>query len=511
MSAGLAYTGAASNRFFGDWSPVLSDVNDEIAQDGRDLAARAWDLYRNDPYARALVVTLVGGVLGPEGLPFRSLYAVDDASDTTDDEKATRREIEGVIRRATLRKRFDAGGQMTRREMSAAMLVSRIVHGDAFAVRVFKPDRPDAYQGTCWRLIDPARVSNPNDAQDTDKIIQGVELDGDGAPVALHIRSTHPNLVRTSGAYKWTRVPFYSADGSLNAIHFKRSDRPDQVRGVSEFASNIRILKYLSDITWFWVIAKKMQASNCIIIECDDPKAAAAADRNGAVLTGAAGIKPGMKYYVKTGWKIHLVNTQFQGADYKDFRNANLEAAAAPWGIPYEMALCVLTGTNLSASRAALGQFDQTCQRWRAELVHQVEQPWHESILREAHAFKTIRFGTTDFDLISKGRYLPPPKIDPDRLKTAQAAREWILLGRSLSSVFGEAGYPLEEEVAQRAQDNAYMEDQHVSTAGQSAAAPAPAVPPAADKVADKDEPANDDDGNDDADKTETADDKVPA
>lgn len=462
MSAGIAYAGARSDRHFGDWNPILSDVNDEIAADGRDLSARAWDLFRNDPHARAMVTTLVGMVLGPEGLPFRSLYSEDDKPETSEREADVRRQVEALIRKATLRRRFDASGQLTRREMSAAMLVARIVHGDAFAVRVFKPDRPDAFLGTCWRLIDPARVSNPNDGADTPTMIGGVELDGDGCPIAIHVRSTHPNQVRVAGEYTWTRIPFYGPDGSRNVIHFKRSDRPDQVRGVSEFASNIRLIKYLADITWFWVIAKKMQASNCVIVEVDDPAAAARADKNGAVLAGSVGIKPGMKYYVKTGTKVHLVNTQFQGNDFRDFRNSLLEPATASWGLPYEMVLHVLTGTNLAASRAALGQGDLTAQRWRSELIAQVEQPWNESILWEAREFRAIDFGRADFDQIVRGRYVPPPKVDPDRLKTAQAARAWADLGRSLSSIYGEAGYSFEEEIRQRAADNTLMQAQGV-------------------------------------------------
>lgn len=467
---GLAYSGSAKNRLFGDWQPLMWDVNDEYSLDGQTLAARAWDLYRNDPYAKAMVSTLVGMIIGPEELRVRSLFAVDDEADTTEAERGARRDIESVIRRATLRRRFDAGGQLTRREMSATMLVNRIVHGDAFAIRLFKPDRPDAYQGTCWRLIDPIRVSNPHDAPDTDRLIQGVEIDPDGAPVAVHVRSAHPNLIRASGGYRWKRVPFYGPDGSLNVIHYKKTDRPDQVRGVSEFSANVRMLKYLSDITWFHVVAKKMQASNCIIVEVDDPEAAAAADRNGALLAGSVGIKPGMKYYVKTGTKISLVNTQYQGTDLEAFTDQILKAACATWNIPYDFVLYVLTGTNLSASRAALGQMDMTAQRWRAELIAQVEQPWNESILREAQSFGGLKVGTDDFDLISRLRYIPPPKISPDRLKDAQAARAWVDLGRSISGVYGEAGYPFEEEIAQRAQDNAYMEAQGVSISAESIA-----------------------------------------
>jgi len=495
MSAS-AYAGADRGRLFGDWQPWLWEVNDELIADGDALAARAWDLFRNDTYSRAMVMTLVGHIVGPMGLPWRSTYQSDDSEDTSESELIDRRSLENYVRRATKGIRFDAGGMMSWRQMTAAMLICRIVAGDAFAVRCFKPGRPDAYRGTCWRLIDPARVCNPNDGIDTERLVRGIELDFDGVPIAIHVRSSHPAIRRASAAATWQRIPFYSATNRRNVIHFARRDRPDQIRGVSEFASNIRHLKYLADVTWYWVVAKKLQASNCIIVECAAPAAAAAKDRNGALLNGTHGIKPGMKYYVETGTKVHLVNANFQGADYKDFRNANFESACAPWGLPYELVLHSLTGANLSAARAAIEQFHLTTDRWRADLSECVLQPWVESIILDGLEMGDISPQNPDPERVSEGRFVPPPKISPDRLKDANAAKAWVELGRSFASVYGEAGYAFEPEIAQRRLDERLMESQGIAIYDPSApqAPPPPFDDPNADPNADPttdDEPAD--------------------
>jgi lambda family phage portal protein len=493
MGSGQSFKGAGFDRIYSGWNAQSYDVNDEIWLDGDTLSARAWDLYRNDPYAHAMVETVVGGILGPAGLVPRSLFQADEDPDTSDEERQVRRQIEACIRRATMRRRFDAGGTLTFREMCAAMIRGRFVGGNSWAVRVFKPGRPDAYQATCWRLIDAARVCNPFGCQNTPTLFQGVEMDGDGNPIAIQVESVHPNLMRQFGERKWTRIPIYGPDGSLNVVHYRSPARAEQILGVSEFSSNIQSLKYLSDVTQFWVVAKKMQAANAIIIECDDPVAAVRADRNGALLSGTVGIKPGMKYYVKTGWKTTFMNTNFQGADYKEFRNANLEAACAPWNLPYEFVLHSLTGANLSSSRAALLQFYTRMQQLQDELVAQVIQPWLDSILREEMAFGTIDFMGADFEMISRMRFIRPPRVWPDPLKEAQAAKAWLELKRSYSGVFGEAGIPFEEDMTQRAQDDAFMKAQGVAPLEPEEApqpAPADANTPAADVTGDAPESA---------------------
>jgi capsid protein len=484
VSAGTAYKGAASSRLYADWAPWLSDVNDEYWIDGSTLAARSWDLFRNDPYARAMVETVVGGILGQCGLQARSHFQEDGDPDTSDREREVRRQIEDCLRRATLRRRFDAGGTLTFRDMCGAMIRARFCAGNAFAVRVFKPARPDAYQGTCWRVIDPARVNNPNNAPDTPGLYEGVELGADGSPVAIHVQSAHPNLQRQFAQQKWERIPIYAPDGSLNVVHYRAANRPEQILGVSEFAPVIHILKYLSDITWFWVVAKKMQASNAIIVECDDPAAAAKADRNGALLASSVGIKPGMKYYVKTGWKVHFMNPNFQGQDYGDFRNKNLEAACSAWGLPYVFVLAVLEGTNLSASRSAIGQFYGRMEQWQDEFIAQVLQPWNESILREEIAFGKTNFGTDDFELISRLRYVRPPRISPDDAKDATAAETWLRVGVSPTSVMAKSGRAFEDETSQKAQDIAFAEAQGIDAGTGHDASPSEPAKPAADAPA---------------------------
>src|SRR5437763_1798929 len=80
--------------------------------------------------------------LDASGLTPRSLYQEDADPTTSDTERAARRAINTSLRKAYTGYRFDAVGQLSRREMSVVMLTSCIVAGDAFAIRLWNPDRP---------------------------------------------------------------------------------------------------------------------------------------------------------------------------------------------------------------------------------------------------------------------------------------------------------------------------------------------------------------------------------
>ncbi len=456
------------NRFVADWTALDTDVNDEWWLDGKVLRQRSWSAYNNDPIARALVETVVAGALGPCGLEYQSLYQADDEDDTSDAEQAVRRQIDAYVGRAQANCRLDAAGHLQARDMRAALIVSRRIAGDGFAIRLWNPGRPDAATGTCWRLIDPARVSNPYQGANTPTLFEGVELDDAGNPIAIHVRSAHPNLQRMAPPghkITWTRVPIFDEDGIRQVIHYKRCNRPDQIRGVSDFAPFLTDLRHLNELKNAYVIGKRLQAANCMVVEVDDPFAAARADRNGAVLNGTVGIKPGMKYYVKTGTKVTGFNASFQGSEFEEIIITLVQNVAAAWQLPVDMVMRRMTKTNLASSRAALLDYYQTCQREQDDLISQVEQPIVESLIREGVARGEIDINPqtpADWDRALAGTFRRPPRLFPDPLKEAQAAQALLDLGVSRSTVFSDLGYSFEDETRKRKQNDDLLKAQGV-------------------------------------------------
>ena len=86
-----AYDGARTDRRYKDWATTDSAPEDIWAADGATIAARSADLVRNDGYAQALINAFDSGVVGPEGLTWKSQYQEDGEAETTDGELAQRR------------------------------------------------------------------------------------------------------------------------------------------------------------------------------------------------------------------------------------------------------------------------------------------------------------------------------------------------------------------------------------------------------------------------------------
>lgn len=496
----MSYNGAASNRFFADWPADMTDPNDDYWQDGATIAARSWDLWRNDPYFRALIETMVEGVVGPDGLRFRSLYQEDGAPETDPSEQTARDQIDAGVRRATAKTRLDASGILTYPEMSEAVYRSAKITGMGYAVKVWKPNRPDAYQGYGWRIIDAARVSNPSYGADTPTMFQGHELDADGREVAIHVQRSHPNIQRVATASDWQRIPIYAKDGSRNVTIRRNSGRPEAIRTLGCGAPVLLYLRMLQGTTEAWAIAKRIQASYALMIKTENPKEAAQADRYGAQLTGNSPTKPGMRYY-HNHQEVEPLNWNFQGNDYEQFRNPIIEAVCAAEGVPYELVLKRLTKSNLASSRAALLTYYQFCRREQNRQIGSVESIWVDSIIREDIARERYVVRSTDWDEITRCRWLRAPRVWPDPQKEANAARAWVDMGRSLTSVYDEAGFDFEEEIMQRARDNKFMEAQKVSISGETVAErivtePREVVDPATGEVRDDDPEDEEEPGN---------------
>ena len=469
------YNGAASSRFFADWNLQQSDANDDFWLDHQALSARAWDLWRNDPYYHALIETEVEGVVGPEGLRARSLYQEDDSPDTDKTENKHREQIDASVRRATARTRLDAGGAMTYAEMSEAIFRSAKVVGDGYSVRVWKPNRPDAYQGSAWRIIDSARVSNPSYGPNTDRLFEGHQLDADGRTIGIHIQKTHPNITRSAPSSEWVYVPIYGPDGQRQVTHRRNGCRPEQIRGLGSAAPVLLYLRMLQTTTEAWAIAKRIQASYALMIKTDDPATASQGDRHGALLSGKVPIKPGMRYYHNHD-SVEPLNFNFQGNDYEMFRNPIIEAVCAAEGVPYEVVLKRLTKSNMAASRAALLTYYTFCRREQNRQIGSTESVWVENSIREEIARDRLIVRSDDWDEITRCRWLRAPRVWPDPHREAQAAKAWIDMGRSITSVFDEAGFDFEDEILQRARDDKFMKAQGVTIATGTTIAGAPLI-----------------------------------
>lgn len=135
-------------------------------------------------------------------------------------------------------------------DMQDIVYLSYLIDGDAWAAIKYRKLLPGCPYCTRIQLFEASRVCNPDattafgpvspwavetiNPKNGNRIINGVEIDADGAIVAYWIANRVPfDLTNPAGKLDWVRVEAYGKrSGRLNVLQISHEERPEQYRGV---------------------------------------------------------------------------------------------------------------------------------------------------------------------------------------------------------------------------------------------------------------------------------------
>jgi capsid protein len=450
------FAAASSNRLLGP-QPWLTEPRWDWSRDWARIAARAQDLVANDPFAAAMLACKLDNTHGPDGLRPVSLAQYDTAKPVTTDDHALRETLE----RSTALNAgvgFDAGGILSRKAFDRQLDWLATVLGEGFAVREWIPGRVRSPFATCWQLIRPERVSNPDGRPNDARLYHGIELDNRGQPAALWIETTRDGDFGTWSERTWTRVKWYANDGTPNVVHRVGWRLPGMLRGLSMFAPMLLLAKQLGGTIEAHVTAKRAQACNPVIYYVDDPAAAAAAARADAasVVGPHTRFNPLQVYYAKFGYKVEFAQTNFNGADLEAFLKIGFRVLCATWQLPIEVVLCQMGESSLASARAGLDQVDRTAQGWQDDHIEQASNTFEHGLATELLITDKITAGPSGISGLLLNRYRRPPKYSTDRKKDAETIAALIAAGASPTTALATAGLDYEDETDQAIRDELY-------------------------------------------------------
>ena len=190
-----------TSQELGGWWPFLRSPDYEINRDRDRMVARARDLVRNDGWGTGAVNRILDNTIGAQFLliskpDYTALRAASPKFDAT-----WAAEFASVV---------DAGWRMfaddpahhcdasrvqTMTQMFNLALRHKLIDGDGLGVLLYLPELVGPYgarNATTLQMVDPDRLSNPNQQPDTMNLRGGVEIDGLGCPMAYHIRRAYP-------------------------------------------------------------------------------------------------------------------------------------------------------------------------------------------------------------------------------------------------------------------------------------------------------------------------------
>jgi len=429
--------GKRDRRATRNWRPKQTSVNEELSYDLPDLRTRSRDLARNVPIATGAINTVVTSVVG-DGLVLQSQIDQEALGLTPDQAESWQRQAEREF--AIWSRRPDFTSRLNFDELQELVFRAVLESGDIFVARRRRKDRQDTY-GLKLQLIEADRVSNENNGSNSSTLVDGIELDTDGVPVAYHISSRYPDDVGRGVKREWRRFEAGSSlTGQPQILHLYKQLRPDQARGIPYLSPVVEAIKQLGDYAEAEVRAAVISAMFTVFV-----KPGMVSDDGDADFVGTTeGVDPNSEIALGNGAIVDLgpnedvvfadpkrPNTAFDG-----FVTAMSRHIGVALELPYEMLLKSFTA-SYSASRAALEMAWQMFRTRRSWLAWKFCQPVYEWVITEAVASGRLSAPGYFDDPIIREAWLGSDWIGPSRIQLdpgKEAAADLIDLGMGVTT-----------------------------------------------------------------------------
>lgn len=407
------YIGARKDRTqTQQWGTGQIAPNAALLPDLPALRGRSADLVRNVAVARGAVATVVTNVVGT-GLQARprldrELLRLSETEANTL-QKAFRREWDLWAYSSEC----DLARTLTFDGIQTVAMRAVLIDGDIFAAKRYV-ERAGSPYGLKIQLIEAARVLNPNRGADAANLQAGVEIDGNGAPVAYHVANRHPDELLPGGVQlAWDRVPAFGAKSGMRQIlHLFQPGGVGVLRGEPYLAPAIEALKQLGQYTEAELMAAVVNSCFAVTVKTEggaglDMAASDATDEKGeAIVLG----KPGTMVDLAENESLDSFTPGRPSAAFDPFMTAILRQIGMALELPYEV-LVKHFDSSYSAARAALLDAYRLFRNRRDWLAWSLCQPCYEAVIIEA---------------VARGRLAAPGFFTDPIVRAAWTGCDWI-------------------------------------------------------------------------------------
>lgn len=415
----------------------------DIIRDLVTLRARSRDQMRNAPVALGALNTEVNQVVGT-GLSCRpaingKVLGLSDVEVTAwqDDTSFRFDEWAGSVE-------CDAARQLDFYGLQELSFRSFLESGDNFALT---PRLPRISAGgqkrLALQLIEADRCCNPGRRQDTDTIIEGVEIAREtGEATAYHFAAVHPGEALALSSNNWTRVVARGQNtGRRNVLHLMKPIRPGQLRGVPWIAPILEPLKQLQRWSDAELNAAVVSSLMTVFVKMDpdafedlfEDDAQTAIVNKAMAWSGE--MESGKAVNLLPGEEVQSPSPGRPNPSFDPFWTAMVRQIGMALGLPYEV-LVMHFQSSYSAARAALLMAWKEWRGRRDFLTKMLCQPVYELWLADEVAEGRIAARGFFTDPVLRAAWSGaqwtgdgPGSIDPT--KEVDAAEKRVSLGIS--------------------------------------------------------------------------------
>lgn len=393
------------------WQPFLWSPDGELNQFRDRIVSRVRDMVRNDGWAAGTVTRIldnaIGSALRPISKPDHRHLAQVTSNKAFDHTWAKEfgRAVDAHWRSWSEDTGYycDVGRNQTFPQMMRLGFRHKLVDGDALAVMHWLPDRVSVGRArycTSVQMVDPDRLSNPQNGYDIKAVRGGVEIDKYGAAIAYHIRKAHAGDWFSAGeSQTWERVARETDWGRSIVVHDYEHDRAAQHRGGAGILTPVlQRLKMLVKYDGTELDAAIINAIFAAFVESPfDPQMTKDALDDGeetlnyyqdgrvnfhkqnSMMLGNARIP-----IMYPGEKINTVRAERPSSNFNAFESAMLRNVAAGAGVSAQMVSNDWSDVNYSSARAAMLEAWKTMYRRRDEYTGRFCSPIRSCFMEEA-------------------------------------------------------------------------------------------------------------------------------
>jgi len=288
----------------------------------RILRNRARYEVANNSYARGIVLTLAHDVIGT-GPRLQLLTSDAEANRRIEREFARWSKAVGLA------------------EKLRTMRMARASDGEAFAVLTNNSRLPSSVQLDV-RLVESDRVTTPNMLPLRPEQVDGIEFDAAGNPIAYHVLKRHPGDSSAGMQLGYDRIPAESM------VHFFRSDRAGQARGVPDITPALPLFAQLRRYTLAVLSAAEVAALPGGVLYTDAP---ANGEADSIEPMDLIELERGTLMTMPGGWKMGQVKAEQPATTYGEFKKEILNEIARCLNMPFNVAAGNSSGYNYASGR----------------------------------------------------------------------------------------------------------------------------------------------------------------
>jgi capsid protein len=346
-------------------------------------------------------------------------------------------------------------------EKLRAMRMARAESGEVFGVLASNP-RLNTPVKLDLRLVEADQVATPTVDLLKDNAVDGIVFDAFGNPVEYHILKAHPGDTSAGG-----RLPSsseFDRVGAESVVHYLRTDRPGQSRGVPDITPALPLFAQLRRYTLAVLGAAETAADFAGILYTDAP---ASGEAEAVEPMDAIALEARALLTMPGGWRMEQIKAEQPATTYAEFKREILNEIARCLNMPFNVAAGNSSGYNFASGKLDHQVYFKAIRVEQEHLGRVVLDRLLAAYLREAvliSVFLPLRVRTLVASNDSRGlpthQWFWDGQSEVDPLKEASAqARRLASNTTTLAYEFARQGRDWEAELRQRAKERALMRE----------------------------------------------------